>query len=268
GKPLTPEVSFENLARLTPCYVGADIENVINAAAILAARRNKRLIGMSELQEAIERVRMGPERRSRLLTPKEKETISFHEAGHAVVNYYMKNTDPVQKVTIVPRGMAGGYVMPLPDENAIDNRSRFKDMLAFFLGGRAAEEVIFGNPTTGASNDLEQVTRLARAMVTSLGMSDKLGPMTFGQNQDDMVFMGHEITEQRTYSEEIARVIDLEVRKLVMEAHERALTVLREHRDKLVYLAKRLQEVETINGKEFYAIMSGDAGVTTTSAAS
>ncbi len=256
GKPIARDVSFQVLARLTPGYVGADIENVINEAAILAARRNKRFIGMPELQEAIERVRLGPERRSRLLTPKEKEIISYHEAGHAVVNYYMKHTDPVQKVTIVPRGMAGGYVMPLPDEDAIQNRSRFRDMLAFFLGGRAAEEVVFGKPTTGASNDLEQVTRLARAMVTSLGMSEKLGPITFGQ-RDEMVFLGREISEQRNYSEEVAEIIDEEVRRLVTEAYERALAVLREHRDKLELLAQRLLEVETVSGSEFYALMSG-----------
>ena len=256
GKPIARDVRFEVLARLTPGYVGADIENVINEAAILAARRNKRFITMAELQEAIERVRMGPERRSRLLTPKEKEIISYHEAGHAVVNYYMKYTDPVQKVTIVPRGMAGGYVMPLPDEDAIENRSRFRDMMAFLLGGRAAEEIVFGNPTTGASNDLEQVTRLARAMVTSLGMSERLGPLTFGQ-REEMVFLGREISEQRNYSEEVAEIIDDEVRRLITEAHQRALKVLREHRDKLELLAKRLMEVETVSGSEFYALMSG-----------
>ncbi len=256
GKPIARDVSFQVLARLTPGYVGADIENVINEAAILAARRNKRFIGMPELQEAIERVRLGPERRSRLLTPKEKEIISYHEAGHAVVNYYMEHTDPVQKVTIVPRGMAGGYVMPLPDEDAIQNRSRFRDMMAFFLGGRAAEEVVFGKPSTGASNDLEQVTRLARTMVTSLGMSEKLGPITFGQ-REEMVFLGREISEQRNYSEEVAEIIDEEVRHLVTEAYERALAVLREHRDKLELLAQRLLEVETVSGSEFYALMSG-----------
>ena len=267
GKPIDPSVSYEVLARLTPGYVGADIENVINEAAILAARRNKQVIGMPELQEAIERVRMGPERRSRLLTPREKEIISFHEAGHAVVNYYMKNTDPVQKVTIVPRGMAGGYVMPLPDEDAIENRSRLRDMMAFALGGRAAEEIIFGVPTTGATSDLEHVTRIARAMVTSLGMSDKLGPITFGQKQE-MMFLGREISEQRNYSEEIAREIDHEVRDLILEAHERALNVLREHRDKLEMLARRLLEVETVGGSEFYAIMSGRSEELSTSAES
>ncbi len=238
GKPLAEDVDLQQLARLTPGFVGADIENVINEGAILAARRNKRTIGMAEMQEAIERVRMGPERRSRLMTPEEKEIISYHEAGHALVSYFMTNTDPVQKVTIVPRGMAGGYVMPLPDEDAIDSRSRFRDMLAFFLGGRSAEEVVFGTVTTGASNDLEQVTRLARAMVTSLGMSEKLGPLTFGQ-RDELVFLGREISEQRNYSDEVAFEIDMEVRRLVHEAHDRALKVITEHRDKLEFLAQR-----------------------------
>ncbi len=259
GKPIAPEVSFEVLARLTPGYVGADIENVINEAAILAARRNKQHIDMPELQEAIERVQMGPERRSRLMMPEEKKIISFHEAGHAVANYYMKHTDPVQKITIVPRGVAGGYMMPLPDEDAIDSRSRFRDLMVTMLGGRAAEEVIFGKATTAASSDIERATRLARSMITRLGMSEKLGPITFGQKQE-MMFLGREISEQRNYSEEVAREIDHEVRRLIKEANERAMKVLREHRDKLELLALRLQEVETVSGSEFYALMSGESG--------
>ncbi len=254
GKPLDDDVNLEVLARLTPGFVGADIENLINEAAILAARRNKRSIGMDELQEAIERVRLGPERRSRLMTPDEKEVISYHEAGHAVVSYFMEHTDPVQKVTIVPRGMAGGYVMPLPDEDAIDSRSRYRDMLAFFLGGRSAEEVVFGQITTGATNDLEQVTRLARAMVTSLGMSEKLGPLTFGR-RDELVFLGREISEQRNYSEEVARQIDHEVRRLITEAHQRARQTIIEHRDIVDRLAQRLLEIETIDSVEFVEIM-------------
>ncbi|MCP4166633.1 MAG: ATP-dependent zinc metalloprotease FtsH [Chloroflexi bacterium] len=254
GKPLDDDVNLEVLARLTPGFVGADIENLINEAAILAARRNKRTIGMDELQEAIERVRLGPERRSRLMTPDEKEIISYHEAGHAVVSYFMEHTDPVQKVTIVPRGMAGGYVMPLPDEDAIDSRSRYRDMLAFILGGRSAEEVVFGQITTGASRDLEQVTRLARAMVTSLGMSEKLGPLTFGR-RDELVFLGREISEQRNYSEEVARQIDHEVRRLITEAHERARQTIIEHRDIVDKLAQRLLEIETIDSDEFVEIM-------------
>ena len=259
GKPLASDVDLAVLARLTPGFVGADIENVINEAAILAARRNKRTIGMDEFQEAIERVRLGPERRSRLITPREKEIISYHEAGHAVVGYFMEHTDPVQKVTIVPRGMAGGYVMPLPDEDAVDTRNRFRDMMAFLLGGRSAEEVFFGKVTTGAANDLEQVTRLARTMVTSLGMSEKLGPLTFGR-RDELIFLGREISEQRNYSEEVARAIDHEVRKLVFEAHERALQVIRQHRDKVELLARRLLEVETVDAEEFKRMMSSADG--------
>ena len=259
GKPLGSDVDLGNLARLTPGYVGADIENVINEAAILAARRNKRVIGMDEMQEAVERVRMGPERRSRLMTPEEKEIVSYHEAGHAVVGHFMKNTDPVQKVTIVPRGTAGGYVMPLPDEDAIESRSRLRDMLAFILGGRVAEEIIFGKVTTGASNDLERVTQVARMMVTSLGMSEKLGPLTFGQ-RDELMFLGREISEQRNYGEEIARQIDHEVRRLVNEAYERARQTLVEHRDKLEMVARRLLEAETIGADEFKTLMAPYVG--------
>ena len=256
GKPLAQDVDLQTLARLTPGFVGADIENIVNEGAILAARRNKRSIGMDELQEAIERVAMGPERRSRLMTAKEKVVISYHEAGHAVVGYFMENTDPVQKVTIVPRGMAGGYVMPLPDEDAIDNRSRLRDQLAMFLGGRAAEEIVFNEITTGASSDMEQLTKLARTMVTSLGMSEKLGPLTFGQ-RDELVFLGREISEQRNYSDEIAHQIDMEVRRLVTEAHNRARQVIIDHRDKLEALAQRLLEVETVGSDELDDIMTG-----------
>jgi cell division protease FtsH len=255
GKPLAGDVDVATLAKLTPGYVGADIENVVNEAAILAARRNRRVIGMDEMQEAIERVRMGPERRSRLMTPDEKKTVSYHEAGHAVVGHYLANTDPIQKVTIVPRGMAGGYVMPLPDENAIETRSRFRDMLAFFLGGRSAEEIFLGRITTGASNDLEQVTGLARMMVTSLGMSETLGPLTFGQ-REELLFLGREISEQRNYSEDVARKIDHEVRRLIHEAHQRARQILTEHRDKVEALAQRLLEIETVNADEFAMMMA------------
>ncbi|MCO6451542.1 MAG: ATP-dependent zinc metalloprotease FtsH [Caldilineales bacterium] len=258
GKPLANDINLETLARMTPGFVGADIENVINEAAILAARRNKRSIGMSEIQEAIERVRLGPERRSRLMTPHEKKVVSYHEAGHAVVGHFLTHTDPVQKVTIVPRGMAGGYVMPLPDEDAVESRNRFRDMMAFLLGGRSAEEIFFDQITTGASNDLEQVTRLARAMVTSLGMSEKLGPLTFGQ-RDELMFLGREISEQRNYSEEVAKQIDREVRRLITEAHERARQLLFEHRDKVELLAQKLLEVETVDADEFKTLMSGAA---------
>ncbi|NOZ51110.1 MAG: ATP-dependent metallopeptidase FtsH/Yme1/Tma family protein [Chloroflexi bacterium] len=264
GKPLADDVNLATLARLTPGFVGADIENLINEAAILAARRNKRLIGMSELQEAIERVQMGPERRSRLMSPAEKKLTAYHEAGHAVVSYFLQHTDPVQKVTIVPRGMAGGYVMPLFDEEAVNSRNRLRDQLAFFLGGRSAEEVVFGTVTTGASNDMEQATNLARTMVASLGMSDGLGLLTFGQ-RDELIFLGREISEQHNYSEDIAEQIDNEVRKLITEAHERARQILTRQREKLEELAKRLQEDETVDAVEFKALMVDTAPATAAS---
>ncbi|MDW8269527.1 MAG: ATP-dependent zinc metalloprotease FtsH [Anaerolineae bacterium] len=258
GKPLAADVDLATLARLTPGFVGADIENVVNEAAILAARRNRRTISMEEMQEAIERVQLGPERRSRVMTPEEKRIISYHEAGHAVVSHFLEHTDPVQKVTIVPRGMAGGYVMPLPDESVVETRSRFRDMLAFLLGGRSAEEIFIGEVTTGAANDLEQATALARAMVTSLGMSEELGPLTFGR-RDELIFLGREISEQRNYSEEVARRIDHEVRRLINEAHERARTILMQHRDRVEALARRLLEIETVNADEFLKLMSAPA---------
>jgi len=258
GKPLAADVDLATLARLTPGFVGADIENVVNEAAILAARRNRRTISMEEMQEAIERVQLGPERRSRVMTPEEKRVISYHEAGHAVVSHFLEHTDPVQKVTIVPRGMAGGYVMPLPDESVVETRSRFRDMLAFLLGGRSAEEIFIGEITTGAANDLEQATALARAMVTSLGMSEELGPLTFGR-RDELIFLGREISEQRNYSEEVARRIDREVRRLINEAHERARAILIQHRDRVEALARRLLEVETVNADEFVKLMNAPA---------
>jgi cell division protease FtsH len=258
GKPLAADVDLATLARLTPGFVGADIENVVNEAAILAARRNRRTISMEEMQEAIERVQLGPERRSRVMTPEEKRVISYHEAGHAVVSHFLEHTDPVQKVTIVPRGMAGGYVMPLPDESVVETRSRFRDMLAFLLGGRSAEELFIGEITTGAANDLEQATALARAMVTSLGMSEELGPLTFGR-RDELIFLGREISEQRNYSEEVARRIDREVRRLINEAHERARAILTQHRERVEALARRLLEVETVNADEFVKLMNAPA---------
>jgi cell division protease FtsH len=192
------------------------------------------------------------------MTPEEKRVISYHEAGHAVVSHFLEHTDPVQKVTIVPRGMAGGYVMPLPDESVVETRSRFRDMLAFLLGGRSAEELFIGEITTGAANDLEQATAMARAMVTSLGMSEELGPLTFGR-RDELIFLGREISEQRNYSEEVARRIDREVRRLINEAHERARAILTQHRERVEALARRLLEVETVNADEFVKLMNAPA---------
>jgi cell division protease FtsH len=254
GKPLSPEVNLGTLAKSTPGFVGAALENLVNEGAILAARRNKRVIGQSELEEAIERVIAGPERRSRLISAEEKRIVAYHEAGHAIVGHVLPNTDPVHKVTIVARGMAGGYTMALPQEDrTLMSRGKFLDDLAFTLGGRAAEEIAFSDITSGASNDLERVTKMARTMVTRLGMSDQLGPMVYGQ-KEELIFLGREISEQRDYSEAVAEMIDQEVRRIVNEAHERARAILIQYREKLDAVAERLIEVETLSRDEFESI--------------
>ncbi|MCB0124791.1 MAG: ATP-dependent zinc metalloprotease FtsH, partial [Caldilineaceae bacterium] len=258
GKPLASDVDLDVIAKQTPGFAGADIENLVNEAAILAARRNRRSISTAELQEAIERIIAGPERRSRLITPKEKEIVAYHEAGHAVAMHFLPNHDPVHKVTIVPRGMAGGYTMPLPDEETmLQTHAKFRDQLVGLLGGRVAEELRFGDVTTGASNDLERVSNLARAMVTQWGMSKKLGPIRYGE-REELVFLGRQISEHRNYSDKIAQLIDEEVHELVEEAHQRCHTILSEHWDKMELLVNRLLEIETINAPEFEAIMRGE----------
>jgi cell division protease FtsH len=256
GKPLG-DVDLRTLAKSTPGFVGADIENLVNEAAILAARRNKKVIEMAEFEESIERVIAGPERKSRLMSDEEKRITAYHEAGHAVVAHVLPNCDPVHKVSIVARGMASGYTMSLPEEERrILSKAKFGDDLAFALGGRAAEELVFEDVTTGAANDLEQVTELARAMVTRYGMSDRLGPMTFGQ-KEELVFLGKEIGEQRDYSEAVAQEIDEEVRGIVHGAYERAKDVLTRHQEQLDRIAERLIEVETLEADEFVALFEG-----------
>jgi len=254
GKPLGEGVDLKTLAKITPGFVGADIENMVNEAAILAARRAKKVIEMSELEEAIERVIAGPERKSRLMSKDEKNITAYHEAGHAVVAHVLPQCDPVHKISIVARGMAGGYTRALPEKDRnLLSKTKFKDDMAFALGGRAAEEIIFEDITTGASNDLERVTEIARAMVTRYGMSEKLGPMTFGQ-KEELVFLGKDIGEQRDYSEAVAQEIDEEVRAIIHEAYERAKDVLTHHREQLDRVAQRLVEVETLNADEFVAL--------------
>jgi len=258
GKPLATDVNLDVVAKQTPGFVGADVENLVNEVAILAARRNRRSIGMAEFQEAIERVIAGPERRSRLITPKEKEIIAYHEAGHAVMMYAIPEHDPVHKVTIVPRGMAGGYTMPIPEEEShLTSQAQFRAQLAALLGGRVAEEVRFGDITTGASNDLERVTDMARSMVTQWGMSERLGPIQYGE-REEMIFLGRGIGEMRNYSDKVAQEIDEEVRGLVDEAYQRTRQILTEQRDKLDAVALRLLEVETLQAPEFEAIMRGE----------
>jgi cell division protease FtsH len=254
GKPLAPDVDLAVIARSTPGFVGADLENLVNEAAILAARRNKKMIGQAELEEAIERVIAGPERKSRLISAEEKRIVAYHEAGHAVVMNALPEADPVHKVSIIARGMAGGYTMALPEEDRtlMPRKKMIADMVGL-LGGRAAEELVFDDITSGAANDLERVTRMARAMVTRLGMSEELGPLVYGQ-KEELIFLGREIAEQRDYSEAVAQKIDEEVRKLVNQAYERAKAILIQYRDKLDAVAQRLLEVETISREEFEAI--------------
>jgi cell division protease FtsH len=254
GKPLDPKVDLAALARGTPGFVGADLENLVNEGAILAARRNKKSIGQAELEEAIERVVMGPERKSRLISDEEKRIIAYHEAGHAVVANAIPEADPVQKVSIVGRGQAGGVTWFRPDEDRLlYSRKKLLANLAYALGGRVAEEVVFDDITSGAANDIEQVTRMARTMVTRLGMSDDMGPLQYGQ-KEELIFLGREISEQRDYSEAVAERIDQEVRKIVEEAYERAKSLLIKYRQQLDAVAQRLLEAETITREEFEAI--------------
>jgi cell division protease FtsH len=257
GKPLAPDADIEGLAKMTVGFSGADLENLINEAAILTARRNKKAISMSELTESMDRVTMGPERKSRVISEKDKINTAYHEAGHAILFYLLENSDPVHKITIVPRGMAGGYVLPLPDED-IFGRSReyFEDTITAALGGRAAEEIIFNKFTTGASNDLQRVTQMARAMVTKYGFSETLGPRTFGSD-GGAVFLGREIGEQRDYSEQAAEEIDNEVRRILTSAYARAKQLLTENRDKLEALVRLLIEQETLDRSTFEDLMTG-----------
>jgi cell division protease FtsH len=257
GKPLDKTVDVDALARRSPGFSGADLANLVNEAAILAARRNKKSIGHDEFNEAIDRVIAGPERRSRIITDEEKEIIAYHEGGHAVVQRVLPKCDPVTKVTIVSRGMALGYTMSLPSEDRyLHSKSEFEDKIAGMLGGNVAETLVFGDTTTGSSNDIEKATSLARAMVTQYGMSEKLGPLAFGK-KEEMVFLGREISEQRNYSDEVAAKIDAEVRDIVDRAYTRATEALTTHRDVLDRLAELLVEKETIESEEFEALFEG-----------
>jgi cell division protease FtsH len=251
GKPLAPDIDLSALARATPGFVGADIENMVNEAAILSARRGKKIIGQAELEESIERVIAGPERKSRLISPEEKKIIAYHEAGHAVIMNALPEHDPVHKITIIGRGMAGGYTMPLPEEDRIlMPRKKLLAELVALLGGRAAEEIVFNDITSGASNDIERVTKLARTMVTRLGMSANMGPMVYGQ-KEELIFLGREISEQRDYSEAVAEEIDGEVRAIVNNAYKDARKLIIKYRKQLDAVAQKLLEVETLTKDDF-----------------
>ena len=254
GKPIDPNVDLANLALAIPGFVGADIENLVNEAAILAARRGKKTITKSEMDEAIERIIAGPERKSRLISPKEKLIIAYHEAGHAIVMHAIPEADPVHKITIVARGLAGGYTMPRPmEEHSLESKKRLFAQMTGLMGGRSSEELVFDDITSGASNDIERVTQIARLMVTRLGMSKEMGQMVYGK-KEEMIFLGREISEQRDYSEAVSEQIDVQVRKLVTEAHQRARQILVQYRDKLDEVAERLVEVETLSKEDFEKI--------------
>ena len=256
GKPLDKTVNLETLARVTPGFSGADLANLINEAAILAARRNKKTITMSEFDEATDRVIAGPERKSRIISEKEKRITAYHEGGHALVARMLPNSDPVHKISIIARGMMGGYTRLLPVEDRYFwTKSQFEDSLAVALAGHVAEEVTFGEITTGASNDIERATKIARRMVTEYGMSKRLGPVALG-HKEELIFLGREIAEQKNYSEKIAEEIDNEVRSIIDKAYNVAREMLTAHRDKLQQLAEKLIKDETVEGAALETIFS------------
>ena len=256
GKPLETSVTLETLAKQTPGFSGADLANLLNEAAILAARRNKRKIGMSELEEAIDRVVAGPARKSRIISEREKAITAYHEVGHALVARMLPNTDPVHKVSIVARGQAGGFTMLLPTEDRyLWSKPQFEDVLAYALGGHVAELIIFGEVTTGASNDIERVTKVARSMVTEYGMSGRIGPMALG-HKDELVFLGRDFGEQRNYSEQTAREIDEEIRRIIQEAFDKAYHVLQQSKTRLIMISERLIKEETLEGPLFESLFN------------
>jgi cell division protease FtsH len=257
GKPLAKEVDFETVAKETPGFSGADLANVINEAAILAARRNRKDITLKEFEEAADRVLAGPEKKSRIISAREKEIIAYHESGHALTAKLLPNADPVHKISIVARGILGGWTRFLPAEDRhLWTKSQFDDRLAVSLGGRVAEEITFGEMTTGAQHDLEEATKLARKMVTEYGMSEKLGPRTFGQRQE-LIFLGREISEQRDYSDKIAQEIDEEVHSIIQRSYSTARQVLTANKEKLKQLAQELITRETLDEPDLNRILEG-----------
>ena len=259
GKPIAPEVTLDNLAKETPGFSGADLANLVNEAAILAARADKKSIFMEEFEEAVDRIVGGPERKSRIISPREKEMTAYHEAGHALVAHNLPHADRVHKISIVSRGNMGGHTSLLPDEDRyLWTKNQFGDMLSVMMGGRVAEEMIFSEVTTGASNDIERATKVALSMVKRYGMSESLGPRTFGKVQE-MVFLGREISEERDYGDKIAEEIDDEVRILIKLAYERAQEILVENKPSLVLLSEYLIEHETISGDNMVRLLDDGA---------
>jgi cell division protease FtsH len=259
NKPLDSTVDLDVLARQTPGFSGADLANLINEAAILAARANKKTIGMEELEEAIARVIAGPERKSRRISDHEKEVIAYHETGHALVMKALPHTNPVHKVSIISRGMALGWTLSLPEEDKyLISRDELMDEIAGIMGGRVAEEIVFGDITSGAENDIQKATQMARRMVTQWGMSEKLGNVAMG-HREELVFLGRDLGEQRNYSEEVAAVIDEEIRSIVNHGYQTAKTILSGQRDKMDAVVERLKVVETLDAKELDEILNREA---------
>ncbi len=255
NKPLEKDVDLGDIARMTPGFTGADLANMLNEGALLSARRRKKRVGMDELREAVERVIAGPQRKARVMNEKERRTVAFHEVGHALVATVLEHADPVVKVTIIPRGMGLGYTMQMPKEDRyLISKEELTDRVTAALGGRAAEEVVFGEITTGASDDLDKVTKMVRRMITEFGMSDALGPMTYGTKQDT-VFMGRDFLRDRNYSEKVAATIDDETRRIVGECYQKAKDVLIAHREQLDKISAELLDKETIEGPEFEQLM-------------
>lgn len=255
GKPLGKDVDLKTIAKKTPGFTGADLSNLLNEAALLAARGDKKIIGMNELEEASEKVAFGPERRSHVISDKEKHLTAVHESGHALVAYLLPEADPVHKVTIIPRGRAGGYTMMLPEEDrSYETQSYYLAQIRVALGGRAAEQIVFNEISSGASGDLQSVTHIVRQMIMRLGMSSKLGPMVFGEQQDQ-VFLGKSLGHERNYGEGVAELIDSEMHDIVTKAYDDVIKMLEEHRDALNHMADALMEVETINRQQVDNIM-------------
>jgi cell division protease FtsH len=258
GKPLAKQIDLDTLAGQTPGFTGADLANLINEAALLTARSNKREITMKELEEGIMRVIAGPEKKSRVMSEKERLVTAYHELGHAIVGHVLPNCDPVHKISVISRGQALGYTISLPTEDKfLTTRAELTDTMAMTLGGRAAEEIVFGEVTTGASNDLEKVTETSKQMVMRFGMSERLGPRVFGHDRGQP-FLGREFSAEPDYSDEIAREIDDEIRRMVEEAHQTAKDVLTEHRDAMNRISKILLERETIDAEQFERLLTGE----------
>jgi cell division protease FtsH len=258
-KPMATDIELSDLAKRTPGFTGADLANLANESALIAARHSRKEITKVDIEAAIDRVIAGPEKKSRIITDKEKEIIAYHEIGHTMVGMLLPNCDPVHKVTVVSRGMALGLTINLPEDRVLTSKAQLLDQVAMTMGGRAAEELFFGkeNITTGAKNDIERATDMARKMVTDFGMSEKLGPMTFGRRQEH-VFLGREMGEDRNFSETVASAIDAEVRLIIDEAYEKAKTLLESNRGKVVYISRVLMEKETLDNEQLRALLDGE----------